>query len=80
MNLLSWVVFGLLHFREKLPLTRRFRFDAFGGFYTDPKSGDAVCPNCLGDGRVVHMMRHDNGARMCLACRTACRGKPDKQG
>jgi len=74
LNLVSWLLFWLLRQRADIPLTQQFGFDSYGGFYIDPKTGDAVCPQCLSRGIVVHMMDID-GPRRCNACETTCRGK-----
>jgi hypothetical protein len=74
LNLLSWAVFWLVRRRPVLPLTQRLDFDAYGGYYIDPKTGNAVCPRCLSEGNIVHMM-NVGGPRKCNACDTICRGK-----
>jgi hypothetical protein len=74
-NLFSWFVFWLMRSRPEVPLTMKFPFDEHGGHYIDPKTGAAICPKCLADGVIVHMM-NVGGAKLCNACRCACRG-PD---
>jgi len=74
-NLCSWFVFWLMRNRPEKPLTMRFPFDEHGGHYIDPKTEAAICPKCLADGVIVHMM-NVGGAKLCNACRCACRG-PD---
>lgn len=71
--LFSWFLFLLLWRRADVPLTQRFGFDSFGGYYIDPRTGHAVCPLCLSQGIVVHMM-DVNGPKKCNACETICRG------
>lgn len=67
-----WVC--LLYRERRKPLSERFKFDDYGGYYIDPKNGRAVCPSCLAEGKIVNMM-DVGGNKMCNACRTACRGK-----
>ena len=74
-NLFSWFVFWLLRNRPEVPPTMKYAFDEYGGHYLDPKTGAAICPKCLADGVVVHMM-NVGGSKLCNACRCACRG-PD---
>lgn len=65
LGLLAWWLL-----RSDRPLSARFRFDARGGYYLD-KKGLALCPRCLGDGRLIHMM-DTGGALYCNACACAC--------
>ena len=71
----SWLWCWIISRRAEIPLTMKFAFDEHGGHYIDPKTGAAICPKCLADGVVVHMM-NVGGPKMCNACRCACRG-PD---
>jgi hypothetical protein len=75
-NAAAWFLLWRERVRASAPLTERFRFNPSGGFYVDPKTGDAVCPSCLGRGVILHMMA-SGGGRLCHACQTTC---PDGDG
>jgi hypothetical protein len=68
--LLLWI--RMLYRERSTPFTQKFPFDEHGGFYRDPKTRVAVCPACLSDGKIVHMM-DVGGPKMCNACGKACR-------
>jgi len=67
-----WII--LLYRERKTPLAGKYKFNEYGGYYLDPKNGQAVCPSCLSEGKIVHMM-DVSGNKMCNACKTTCRGK-----
>lgn len=77
--LISFVWIALLYRERRTPLADKYNFDEYGGFYVDPKNDRAVCPSCLSDGKIVHMM-DVSGNKMCNACKTTCRGKREKTG
>lgn len=73
----------IIHLRSQLrkPLSSKFEFDEYGGYYVDRKTGRGVCARCLSDGLVIHLMNVDgtnNGAKMCNACQSVYRSKPSK--
>lgn len=72
--LLIWII--LLNNERRKPLADQYDFDEYGGYYLDPKNGRAICPSCLAEGKVVHMM-NVQGNKMCNACQTVCRGKAE---
>jgi len=72
--LLALIWLFLLYRERKTPLTEKYGFDEYGGFYVDRKHGWAICPRCLSDGKVVHMM-DVGGNKKCNACDAVCRGK-----
>lgn len=66
----------ILHLRSQIrkPLSSKFDFDEFGGFYIDRKTHRGVCARCLANGIIIHLM--DVGSsKMCNACKTAYRSK-----
>jgi hypothetical protein len=67
----------ILHLRAQLrqPLSSKFDFDEFGGFYVERKSRVGVCARCLADGVVVHLMDLE-GNKKCNACKSQYRGRP----
>jgi hypothetical protein len=64
----------------KKPLSSKFDFDDYGGYYIDRKTGRGVCTRCLSEGQVIHLMplAGPHQPRICNACRTSYRGKPQK--
>jgi len=74
--LLSLWVFRLRRLCRE-PSTRGLKFDDYGGFYVEQKTGLGVCTRCINDSprRYVHLM--DAGAgRMCTACSHTYRNRP----
>jgi hypothetical protein len=71
-----WIL--LLHRERQKPLADRYDFDEYGGYYIDPKKGRAICPSCLSEEKIVHMM-DVGGNKMCNACKTTCRGRSNKK-
>src|SRR5437667_3349489 len=73
----------ILHLRSQIrkPLSSKFDFGDFGGYYVDRKTGRGVCARCLAEGVVIHLMDVDgtgHGTKMCNACQSAYRGRPQK--
>lgn len=70
----------ILHLRSQIrkPLASKFDFDEFGGFYIERHTGRGVCARCLAGGIVIHLMdvHGEDGPKMCNACQTGYRGKP----
>src|SRR3989442_1450021 len=46
----------ILHLRSQIrkPLSSKFDFEDFGGYYVDRKTGRGVCARCLAEGVVIH--------------------------
>ena len=75
----SWIIW--LRSQIKKPLSSKFGFEDFGGYYIDRKTGRGVCPHCLAEGVVIHLMSVDgtsDGTKMCNVCHSAFRGRPHK--
>jgi hypothetical protein len=67
----------ILYLRSQIrkPLSSKFDFDEFGGYYIDRKTKHYVCARCLADGVVVHMMEI-GGVMRCNACTRTYRKRP----
>jgi hypothetical protein len=67
-----------LHQLTKEPSTRKLKFNDFGGFYVEPKTGLGVCTRCINDSprRYVHLMNAGKG-RICNACQQTYRNDPN---
>ena len=72
--LLAIVWISLLSRERKRPLADKYDFHDYGGYYIDRKNGRAICPQCLSEEKVVHMM-DVGGNKKCNACDTVGRGK-----
>ena len=70
-----WIL--LLYRERQRPLTERYPFEEYGGYYVEPTHGWALCPNCLSHGRIVHMMDVNN-YKKCNACECVCHARPKK--
>jgi hypothetical protein len=73
----SWAL--RLRSQIKKPLSSKFDFEDYGGYYIDRKTRCGVCTRCLAEGLVIHLMDVDgtgDGTKMCNACRSAYRGRP----
>jgi hypothetical protein len=62
---------------SKEPSTRKLKFNDYGGFYVEPKTGLGVCTRCINDSprRYVHLMNVGK-ARVCNACQQTYRSEP----
>ena len=76
----SWAL--RLRSQIKKPLSSKFDFEDYGGYYVDRDTRRGVCTRCLAEGLVIHLMDVDgtgDGTKMCNACQSAYRGRPQKQ-
>lgn len=75
-----WWAFSLRR-RLRQPSTRNLKFEPYGGYYVDPKTGLGICTRCLAEGQVIHLMEigPPEQPRICNACRTSYRGVPKEK-
>lgn len=74
----------LFHLRSQIrrPLSSKYDFDDYGGYYIDRKTHRGICARCLAGGLVIHLMDVDgtgNGPKMCNCCQTSYRERPQRQ-
>jgi hypothetical protein len=68
-----------LHLKKQIakPMAERYGFNDESGFPTDRK-GRWICPKCLGDERIVRVVKASETAAWCSYCNKAIRGRLDR--